>query len=225
MRVVQAALSQLVVRGFIRVDVTDEQLHCSEDLPDDLTPLEQALCARARAGTTVTRVLRESADLASVEREMCERWGLTTVTRFPWISLTVPALALLKICVGVARDRPVGFLVASLLLSLILAPVVFAARTHATVLGSAVEARLRERHLRLRRGISHSDAAHVALAMALFGIEPFTKLDQRLFGPLQAIDNARNTLAVGSRPNASEGGGDSGCGGGGSDGGCGGCGG
>ncbi|MHA6719548.1 TIGR04222 domain-containing membrane protein [Sphingomonas sp. RS6] len=124
--------------------------------------------------------------------------------------LVLIGFGLVKVAVGIGRDRPVGFLTALVFATAVLAAIRAARISRATRAGHALVERLRDQHERLCRGPT---AAEAGLAVALFGTVVLVG------SGWEALHHARaGTGDGGSGCSAS-----SGCGGGGDGGGCGGC--
>lgn len=128
--------------------------------------------------------------------------------------LLLLGLGFLKCQVGAARERPIGFLVAAMLATLVLAFARFAGLDRCTRSGAEALRRARERADRLRRAPTKDE---VDRAVALFGTEV---LVGSAWAPLhdmrRAADGDQDASIDGD---GGDGGGDGGCGGG-----CGGCG-
>ncbi len=119
-----------------------------------------------------------------------------------------------KLQIGEAREKPVGFLIALLVITGVLAMFRFALLDRRTRAGEEMLGEARERSERLRRAPAEGETG---LAVALFGT---TVLVGSAWG-----DFHRMRAASGDSGSGGGGDGGSGCGGGGCGGGCGGCGG
>lgn len=162
-----------------------------------------------------------------------ERGSAGWVSVMPLIALGV--LGLLKLVIGIARDKPVMFLVMLLFLTLIVTCVVYAQVPRLTAAGEALLAHLRGRNEAARRTSSQPDEWSPELvpgSVALFG--PVVLASMPLFAPIHGeLESLHAKAAAASGSGCSSGcsssgssggdggGGGSGCGGGG----CGGCGG
>jgi uncharacterized protein (TIGR04222 family) len=201
--------------------------------------LEQCASAEAPRDLAVNRRLQEIA-LRSYEPELV-RLGLlaesdTRARRVRDAGIAIAILfvvAAIKIAIGVARNRPVSFLVMSLIGFSVVTMVVIRGRR--TVLGERVLAdlamlfdALRDRANELR---PYSSTSELALLIAVFGLTavPVSAFPFRHAFTSAADPSASSTSSYGSSCGGSScGGGGSSCGGGGSScgggGGCGGCG-
>jgi uncharacterized membrane protein YgcG len=145
------------------------------------------------------------------------------------VALTVPAVGLVKIIVGLQRDRPVGFLALATVVTLALGLIRFSRQRTLSRAGGRCLRRARREQAALKANAGYPRQAHSPLAVAL-------PLSVALFGTavlasghLSPLDDAiRRSRAHGTDSGSGGcgtagdgGGGDSGCGGGG----CGGCGG
>jgi hypothetical protein len=144
------------------------------------------------------------------------------------VALAVPAIGLVKIFVGLQRDRPVGFLALATVVTLVLGLIRFSRQPTLSRAGGRCLRRARREQAALKANAGYLRQAHSPLAVAL-------PLSVALFGTgvlasgrLSPLDDAvRRSRALGTDSgggcgtSGDGGGGDSGCGGGG----CGGCGG
>jgi len=128
--------------------------------------------------------------------------------------LLLLAFGWIKLQIGEARGRPVGFLTMLLIVTAVLAVIRFASVDRRTRAGQDVLAETRARSDRLRRAPAGGETD---LAVALFGTVVLVGSDWGDFHRMRASDNGSSSDSGSS--SSSDGGG-SGCGGGG----CGGCG-
>jgi uncharacterized protein (TIGR04222 family) len=191
--------------------------------------------AAGREGQTIPK-LHEAADATAsdlAEQLRRERLVLDDAQAAKarwWPTLLVVGLAIIgaiKIAVGVARDRPVGFLIAAVIVTFVVAAF-FLKNPSRSRTGDRLLKDLRRKHARLNvaaHGPAHDmSMGDLAMATALFGMAVV------IGGPLDEL-----RAALMAPPNQGGGGGASGCGGGcgsgcgggggggGCGGGCGGC--
>jgi len=136
------------------------------------------------------------------------------------IVLTLPVLGVTKICVGISRNRPVGFLVVLTFIATLLGMAVCALPIRRTFRGERVLRAIRREHSHARFVRKSAPPDMVGLAVALFGMTALS--DEH---PLRHMDRLPPTerSSWGSGCSSSScGGGGSSCGGGGGSG-CGGC--
>jgi uncharacterized protein (TIGR04222 family) len=168
-------------------------------LPASWTGAERAVDTEAQA----IRADMEAADLVLGDAEAAaRRWRQT----WPWLLLL--AIGAARLAVGVARERPVGFLIALMVVAALVAVLRWGGFDRRTMAAHAALAQAKARADRLRRAPTHRE---VDLAVALFGTAVLAA------SPWADLHRLR------SSDGGSEGGGDS-SGDGGCGGGCGGCG-
>ena len=191
------------------------------------TTAERSVLAIARDGVVsaqrIDRALEPEAD--KIEREFVSNGlvmnhAVTNQMRF-WQSspyLLLVAFGLIKVAVGEARDRPVGFLIALLILTAVLAIARFALVDRKTRAAVALLAGLRGDNDRLRRAPSGDEAG---LAVALFGTVVLAGSPWAGYHSMRTAGSSDAGSSGGD--GGSSGGGCGGGGGGGGGGGCGGC--
>lgn len=232
-----AAITRLVERGVLSVDHTTARLRRVPMAAgaNGLHPLEGAVCAGTdMTSATHVRDVRKAAtlELSRIDRKL--RAAGLIVADAPagnarllatLVALTVPAVGLIKILVGLDRSRPVEFLVVATVVSGVLALVLFARKLHRTRRGDRVLKGMKatHAHLRARPAALHGDA--LPLGIALFGLPvlahtPHASLQSTLQPPTSS-GTGGDSSSGGCGGGSGSGGGGSGCGGGG----CGGCGG
>ncbi|MDB5674597.1 MAG: rane protein [Sphingomonas bacterium] len=183
---------------------------------------ERGLLAAARGGPAGWKQVEQALQpyAATTEDDLVDAGlvmdrGVVTQLRFwqasPYLVLLV--FGLIKLDIGEARGRPVGYLTVLLVATFVLAVIRFAAVDRRTRAGIDLLAEARDRSERLRRAPT-SDETH--LAVALFGTGV---LAGSAWSGYHALRSASDGSAGGG---CSTSGG--GCGGGGGGGGCGGCG-
>jgi uncharacterized protein (TIGR04222 family) len=238
-QVVNAAVTRLVARDLLTVSRDDGTLRANTPVPGDLYPVEAAAlrAVSATLGTPMPRVYSAvSHDAERVARRLRDRELIVEESRAravaavgTLITLTVPAVGLIKIFVGLSRGRPVGFLVAACIISTMLALAIFARRPHRTRRGEAVLRRLAREHAALRRPRLHmtEPASDLPLAVALFGMSTLAGTDYAALRRTARDDTSSCTSSsCGGWGCGGSSCGGGGCGGGGcGGGGCGGCGG
>jgi uncharacterized protein (TIGR04222 family) len=245
---VDTAIVRLLHRGALAVDAATGKLSQRGDRPAGGPELERVVYAAAGSENSkhINEVHTAAAPVAGQPREQLEGLGLllsdSAATRIRLASAGVVCLAfvlgLVKVFVGVARGRPVGFLIVLLVVTAIVAIVFLVKRPFRTRRGDGLLRRLRDDNAALeyaagRRvaGLSDDD---LVLSLGLFGLGVLA------VGPLSAtytsLMNAQRRAAAHPWSSSSSscgsscgsgcgGGGGGGCGGGCGGGGCGGCGG
>ncbi|HEX6987166.1 MAG TPA: TIGR04222 domain-containing membrane protein [Planctomycetaceae bacterium] len=233
--VVQGALTALARRG--NLTVTEGRLSRGpEPLPGDAPSVERVLYesipeSGAEKPREVGRALYAAKAEAKAYRDRLRAAGLVApdpaepLTK-RWLPAAIMAaialLGVMKIAVGVSRDKPVGFLVLMTVATAVAAGL-FLIRGRLTRRGAAAAAALRSRHRRLTiqavGGLSPSDAA---LLVGLFGTAYLVGTELMPVHELRQRAEAAGADGSASGCSGGDGGGD---GGGGCGGGCGGCGG
>lgn len=229
---VSAALASLYRRGTISVCGRSGHLAATKPLPTDAPPFERDLYELIAQGADTIKVVRShAAGLVQPVAVQLKAQGLVVsdaqarkAVLIPLLlAAVVPATGFLKILIGIERDRPVGFLVAACILSLIGILVGFARRPLRSRRGDAVLAALRNGNQELRTTVQSSFAgvssAALPMAMGLFGMTVLAGT------PLDNLRTKLQPTATGSSCGSGCGGSGCGGGGGGCGGGCGGCGG
>lgn len=206
--------AQLLASGHLAVD-GKQRLALASDAPatpavralrDTASPLDWATVERALGA------LGRAAHSRMVDHGLLladgEGWRIRIAQALPFVLLA--GFGLIKLGIGEARGRPVGFLTLALIVTVVVAMIRFAGLDMRTRAGQAVLAQARERHDRLRRAPT---AREVGLGVALFGT---TVLAGSQWESLHRLRTAGSDS--GSSSDSSSDGGSS-CGGGG----CGGC--
>jgi uncharacterized protein (TIGR04222 family) len=184
------------------------------------TPLERELASlpspakwseiRQRVAIAAGRIEQQLAG-KGLRMERGEAWQLGLYAAIPLVLLI--GFGMIKVQVGLARDRPVGFLVAFMVVTAIAALIRVFATKRATSRGKAVLAEARQRSARIRLAPTQDETG---TAVALFGTAVLVG------SPIAELHRMRQSSGDGgSGTSGDSGGGGSGCGGGG----CGGCGG
>lgn len=139
-------------------------------------------------------------------------WRLRIAQALPFVLLA--GFGLIKLLIGEARGRPVGFLTIALIVTVAVAVIRMAGLDTRTRAGQAALAEARSRHDRLRRAPT---ADELGLGVALFGTTVLVGSGWEAFHRLRTAGSDRG--ATGSDGGGGgDGGGSGGCGGG-----CGGC--
>lgn len=244
-RVLDAALTVLygrelvtTVAGSDAAKLTAKQMNA---IPDDLHPVEVRVlrAVPVHLGTTMKglwlslrplfKEFEERMSAAGmVEDASSKRW-LQLLAALPWLALM--AVGGTKVVIGMGRDRPVGFLVVLLIVSLFLLLWRIGRSRHRTSGGEAVWKGFRKQppvnRAEMERLGTLADPAQVALLVALTG---YAALESTGYGALHAALYRRPQADSGgsgcsssssSGCSSSDSGGSSGCG----SSGCGGCGG
>ncbi len=203
-----------------RVNASSTKGLALKDVPRAVAPAMRGIeVSLAAKGLRPTREERSSAGMAAVA---------------PLIVLG--GLGVLKLFIGLSRDKPVGFLAVLLFITLIVICVVWSAVPRLTVSGESLLANLRGRNDARRRAMASPEEGGPDMVMgslALFG--PAALASMPLFEPIHGdLEKLQAQAAAGSGGSGCSGGmGASGCGSSGGDsggsgcggGGCGGCGG
>ncbi|MFY0529128.1 TIGR04222 domain-containing membrane protein [Archangium gephyra] len=205
-------------------------------LPAKAAPLERVIHAAVSVGEGEFHQLREAArrELKQLEESLRRRGFLLTpeqsarVHHLPRVLFGVAlGLGVLKLFVGLDRDKPVLFLVMELIVGTVLGMVVLGSTRRRTPRGTKALELLRARHEPLRTTASTGgtgqtlSAGNLVLAAGLFGLGTLSLMDVH---PLRSYLMPENGLGSGGGGGGSS---SSSCSGGGSScsGGCGGCGG
>lgn len=231
-RAIDAAIARLVHSQVLAVDTSQGRLTKKRDVPVDAPKLERAivLAAAAEGGAKIADVREAAKTGLEPIRERLEELGLVVDSRtatpriFPLVvALIVPLVGVIKIGVGVSRDRPVGFLVFGTIFAAIVALAAFARPVLRSRRGDRVLARLKDDNaameVQIGRRADDLSGDDLMLAVGLFGVGVLST------GPLVDLHSAlrKSSSANSSWASSCS---STGCGGGGGcGGGCGGCGG
>jgi uncharacterized protein (TIGR04222 family) len=228
------ALATLVQRGLLAVDSARRRIIARAGAPQSDHPFERAVYLNASPeGTAIDTIRRNSSHNTELLAARLKAHGLVLSDDQALqagllsaaLMMIVTLFGAIKILVGVARGRPVGFLFFLCLISLLVALAFYKKRPHRTRAGDRYLSRLKMENAALeytaKEKPSRLMGADLALAVGLFGIGALWISD----GPLREL---RTALAPppGANGGSSCSGGSS-CGsscGGGCGGGCGGCG-
>lgn len=210
--------AQLLASGNLAVD-GKQRLALASDAP--ATPAVRALRGTAspldwatveRAFGALGRAIRSRLVDHGLLLADGEGWRLRIAQALPFVLLA--GFGLIKLGIGEARGRPVGFLLLALIVTVVVAVIRFAGLDMRTRAGQAALAQARERNDRLRRAPT---AGEVGLGVALFGT---TVLAGSQWESLHRLRTAGSDNGSGGSDSSSDGGSSGGgCGGGG----CGGC--
>lgn len=236
---IHAAVAALVKEDAIHVSKSKHTLSRKDQVPEQAHPLERAVHAHVACSgeMTLSELGRiDSKSLTRLHQEL-EEQGLLVAPAEAGLARVLPTLLVLavtllgmiKVAVGVARDRPVLFLVLGCVATAVVAFAGFARPVLRSRRGDRLLARLRAEHAPLA-STAHARAealaaSDVTLAVGLFGIGI---LATGPYADLRAARKASDTAGWSSHcgSGCGGGGGGGGCGGGGcGGGGCGGCGG
>ena len=160
---IDTAVIRLLDRNVVRVGEVDGLLSVTGPLPADADPaLQLAYTTIATEGTIGMRRLREQlrSRLPDAVRTLVER-GLVLsedqkglVRWMPlMLALVVPIVGIIKIFVGISRDKPVGFLVLGSIAALVAIPFAFGRSVHRSRLGDKVLVELRRRHAEIKSAL------------------------------------------------------------------------
>jgi uncharacterized protein (TIGR04222 family) len=244
-----AAIIRLIHHEILRITGSPVQLAQRSDvLPADAHTLEEVVfraCDDA-SGTPLERVRQRAASTAEALRLPLAELGLVLSASQASLAQLVPAcvilagtlFGLIKIVVGLARDRPVDYLVLLVFLSVVLAVVVFTLRPFRSWRGDASLQQLQLENAALGtaagRRVTELSGDDLTLALGLFGMGvlaggPLARLPAALVAPPPVKTGASSSSSCSSGCGSSScsggsSGGGGGCGGGCGGGGCGGCG-
>ena len=181
-RLTEVTLAGLFRRGLIRLSRTSQRLTAAEaTVPADLTPLESEVLDQLRGRKESPRkIARWVKPLSEPLMETLQAEGLLLTsqarTRAHLIPLAVaalgPLLGVAKIFVGVARQRPVAFLVIECAIAMAAAIVVAGRRPWRTRRGDKVVGGVRASYAELKGNPLGADKASgdtLPLALAIYG--------------------------------------------------------
>jgi uncharacterized protein (TIGR04222 family) len=227
---VNTAIANLINQKALHVDAKSRRLTALKAEPPFEHELERVVYDTAAGGSSIAEirsaakpVVAQIASSLMMQGLVVDDGAAQTAVAIPLlIALVAAVVGVIKICVGVSRDKPVGFLVVLCLLSLAVSLITLARRPARSRYGDEVLKQLQERHVgpkQLGRNVSSVSPAEFATVMGLFGMNVLVGTE---------LGNLRSALQPppgnGMDWSSSCG---SGCGGGGGGGGggCGGCGG
>jgi len=227
-----AILTNMIGRGALEVDSKMRILRPKDSTVAADLPFEQAIMREVGSGMTFAQLRDQmSFKLDQIEDDL-RNMGLYV----PWknynramiwpllLSLSAPAVGVIKITVGISRHRPVEYLVILCILTFLLCLATFLRVPNRSPYGEQVLGELRHMHWDKRR----VDPAHAGMSVALFGLEaligtPLADYRHSLQPPPGSSGCGSSTSGCSSSDSGGGGGDGGGCGGG--CGGCGGCGG
>jgi uncharacterized protein (TIGR04222 family) len=243
--VVRAAIVSVVDRKVIEIGglktgglgVRDYRLKNLHDLPRGAEELEQRILAASNTsdGCHLGEALKAAEPAAEKIHHRLQAWGLLMPTDTITASQLIPFLIMLgatffgvvKIMVGISREKPVGFLIAMVVVSAVIS-VLFLMRTRRTRAGDDVLKQMRQQQQPLISSPgepSRLSGDGLIMAAALFGLPAIAAGELAIIPDAWKYRNGPPTTGGGSGCGSSGG---SGCGGGGGGGcgggGCGGCG-
>lgn len=223
---VNSAIANLIREKVLRIDAADKRLLAGNTPPSKTSELERVIhrAASRSGGEKISEVRMAAKTTVGEIADKLKALGLvvadgqaTKATTFPMLlAVASIGMGIIKILIGLQRDKPVGYLIALCFISGVISLVALARTPLRSRFGDEFLARLKTQHAKLKTSLGRSsmEPAMFAMGLALFGM---SALDGTPY------DGLRREL----QPPAS-GGGDGGCGsscGGGCGGGCGGCGG
>ena len=242
-RTVTTALAALLNREEVAISAVTEGpqlVRTNKEPAAEVHPLERAVWEQLRreGSLTVPNLTGAMTETLVPLRRSLEQRGLlltpAQAAKVRWwpmlVALTVPAIGLVKIIVGLQRDRPVGFLALATVVTLVLGLIRFSRQPTLSRAGGRCLRRARQKQAALKAKAGYLRQAHsplevaLPLSVALFGTGVLAS------GRLSPLDDAIRRSRASATDSGSGGcgtsgdgggGGDSGCGGGG----CGGCGG
>lgn len=215
----EVVAAQLLTAGHLTVEAG--ALSLAADAP--ATPVVRALGALAqplqwRGLDRALAALGRAAQQRLVDRGLLlaasETWRLRVAQASPFLLLA--GFGLVKLLIGEARGRPVGFLAIALVVTAVVAVVRFAGVDGRTRAGREMLADVRRRHDRLRRAPA---ADEVGMGVALFGTAVLIGSGWEDLHRLRTAGGEGVSFGADGGDGSGGDGGGSGCGGGG----CGGC--
>jgi uncharacterized protein (TIGR04222 family) len=220
-RVVDTAIASLVQKEYVTIQVSQRRLILKEPL-ENLSPVEQIVANAIKLDGQINKVRSAGTQSMNIIRDRLQQLDLLVSQAQLRKAQTYPAiliaallgLGIAKIWVGMARGRPVGYLVTMCIIIALIGFGLWLTPIHRSRYGDRV---LKDLHTRVRSTVGHSTDAHLPLAFALLGA---VVLPNDIFADLKQV-----VTPVSSNGDGGGGGGDGGGGGGGCGGGCGGCGG
>jgi uncharacterized protein (TIGR04222 family) len=227
---VNTAIANLVNQKAMRVDAKSGRLTSLVPKPQFSHPLERLIyiAAQSTDGNTIGNVRLTAISGVTAITEDLKQGGLVVADDAARKAVLIPlliafaaiAVGVIKIIIGVSRDRPVGFLVALCILFTIISLAALARRPIRSRYGDKVLEQLRAKHVgprELGRNAASLSAPEFASVVGLFGFAALAGT---------GLEDLRRQLQPPAQVGGSWSGGGSGCGGGGSScGGGGGCGG
>lgn len=171
-RVLDAAVADLMDRGVVAWDASAGKLVATgqngESLPPQLKRIYRDLCAEGRPAKLANRL-----DVHSMEAGLEARGLLLDAaarTRATWLPLLLPAalivFGVLKILIGLSRDKPIGFLVFLIVSTAVLSLIAAAKTSGRSRAGDRALARVQERYAHTARA---PRSGELPLAVALAG--------------------------------------------------------
>ena len=231
---VKAAIARLVRDHVLSFDPKSRLIRQAGQPPGRLSEPEFTVfeAAKSKSGIPVSRLLSWSKSACDSLRDSLQQRGLIVADDQARLARFVPLLAVLsviamgvvKIFVGISRDKPVAILVVLCILSGFAALLAVGRSVHRSRLGDAVVKRLRQDHVALKsqagQRINEIPAHDFVYGMSLYGM---ALLAGSSLAPLKSVLMPPQSSGTGAGGGGGCGGG--GCGGGGcGGGGCGGCG-
>ena len=236
---VNTAIAHLIREKYFKIEGKARLGFSQGRLPQECTPLERSVFMEAHQteGTKITEIrLAAKPAVETIAQELKLR-GLIVTDEQSGKAILYPLLVsgfcllvgLIKILVGLNRDRPVGFLMMGCVAYLVVSLIVFVRPPLRSRKGDAVLEELKARHTDLKNSTNNFDSLssmEFTTGMGLFGLTfladtSLADLRKSLQPPPTTGGNSGSSCGSGCS------GGGSGCGGGGGGcgGGCGGCGG
>lgn len=232
---IDTAIAMLVKSNFLKVSKTDRKLSIIRKLQPGAHRLEQLVLNTVASKGTIkiadirSKVLRSAGPVADRLKTLGlvvsdQQWSAARKASAFALTLVL-LLGVIKIGIGISRDRPVGFLVVLCILTALIAFGFFNTRPVATKLGKRALKQLKEENAALEataktqpQRLGHGD---VALALGLFGFTTLAFMDDSWIDLRRAFQPPSSSSSSSSCSSSSCG---SSCGGGCGGGGCGGCG-
>ena len=182
LRAIQAALASLAHRGILKATSDGQGLEVESALPQRAHPLETGLYREIQAGNSRSSAwaglslnalndiedrVRTAGYSPSAGEIRCLRW----MGSLPLLAVTL--MGIVRAVVGVSRDRPIGFLVALLVVSLVILLIKLTSAPTRTERGESYLRGLQRRNAALEstamRRSTELSQADLMLGVALFG--------------------------------------------------------
>jgi uncharacterized protein (TIGR04222 family) len=224
---ISAAVASLMYRGTIVFKASGRELKVNGSLPVNAEPLEDAVYeAVATAGQSTLRAVRRATVAATRkltghledQQLLLSAFGQRLVRVVPPLLVAfVLFIGLIKLIVGIGRSRPIGYLMLTLAVGLIVLIIMLARHPLRTRRGDRVLARLKRENAALQvTAVSNPDSLHpsdLVTALALFGPETLVHSGLASLAAVLMEERRRNALHGGYTSSGCGAGGCGGCGG------------
>lgn len=222
-RTVDAGIAELLARNLGEINKGDVRIEQTPGLEPPLDAIARGARVPVRFGLLVKQVapalerLRSTLEQRGLLLTRAQSFQISLLSSLPFAFLVV--FGVIKIMIGISRDRPVIFLVLLVILNAVIAGALLFKRPVRSLAGDAVLATLRQKHAYATRA---PQGGNVGLAVALAGTAVLAGTAYADYHDARRPANGSDSSSSGCSSSCSSsdgGGGDSGGGG------CGGCGG